>query len=202
MECYLYYSFLTDEKDKHIKKIWEQHLELEISHLHAAKDLFEKYEKKQWEEVVPAEFPELLHLKPTKEYLRDLLDSQIELTANREDFVDVAALPEDHEYFQYQEAVHPDTDMVRSHIVIVEYQDQDEDGEDYRYEESEHPVEALADRTEDNTDIGRVPHARAQYEEANEDDMEDEDDEDEDDEEEAKRPAKKKKPARRKSSKS
>lgn len=174
-------------------------------HLHAAKDLLEKYDNKQWDEVVPAEFPTLLDFKQTKEYVRDILDTQVELTVDREDFVDIAELPKKHEFFQYQDAVHGgDVESATSHTVIVAYQDQDEDGEDYRYEESDNPVAALADRTEDNTDIGRVANARAEYdaEEEDDDDIEadvvdeevmedDDDDEDEDDEEERSCPKKK-----------
>ncbi len=155
MQCYLYYSFLTDEKDRAIKKIWDQHLEIEISHLHAAKDLFEKYEDRQWEEVVPAEFPELLHFHETKDYVRDILENTVQVTADKEDFVDVSELDSDHEFFQYQKAVNRSVSKVTSHNVITTYQEQDKNGMDYRYEESENPVEELADRTKDNTDLGR-----------------------------------------------
>ncbi len=215
MQCYLYYSFLETETDKYIKQIWEQHLEIELMHLHAAKDLLEKHDNKQWDEVVPAEFPTLLDFKQTKEYVRDILDTQVELTVDREDFVDVAELPECHEFFQYQNALNSDVDSVTSHVVITTYQDEDDDGEDYRFEESDNPVEALADRTEDNTDIGRVPNARADYDEEEEEDddievdvvdeevMEmDDDDEDEDEDDEDDRPASKKKQGRKKMARS
>ncbi len=155
MQCYLYYSFLTDEKDRAIKKIWEQHLEIELFHLHAAKDLFEKYEKRDYSEVVPDEFPELLHFHQTKEYVRDILENTVEITADREDFVDIADLPKDHEFYDYQKAVNKSVNKVTSHTVIAAYQDASKNGEDYRYEEAPNPVAELEDRTKDNTDLGR-----------------------------------------------
>ncbi len=161
MQVYLYYSFLTDEKDRSVKKIWEQHLEVEISHLHAAKDLFEDNEKRQWEEVLPAELPELLHFKETKEYVRDVLENTVELTVDREEFVDISDLDSDHEYYQYQKEVNKSVSKVTSHAVIVSYQEEDENGEDYRYEDSPNPVEALQDRTKDNTDLGRKPSKKS-----------------------------------------
>ncbi len=165
MQCYLYYSFLTDEPDKAIRKIWEQHLVVELSHLHAAKDLFEKYEDRQWEEVVPAEFPTLIRFKQTKEYVRDILENTVENTASREDFVSIEDIPEDHEFYRYQAAVNKSADMVTSHRVIESYQDHSRDGRDYRFEESPNPVPELADRTSDNTSLGRLPKDRWEDEE-------------------------------------
>ncbi|MCC8166511.1 MAG: YjzC family protein, partial [Planctomycetes bacterium] len=163
--CYLYYSFLTDEPDKAIRKIWEQHLVVELSHLHAAKDLFEKYEKRQWEEVVPAEFPTLIRFKQTKEYVRDILENTVENTASQEDFASIEDIPEDHGFYRYQTAVNKSPDMVTSHRVIETYQDQSGDGRDYRFEESPNPVPELVDRSRDNTSLGRLPKDRWEDEE-------------------------------------
>lgn len=155
MECYLYYSFATDEVDRHIKKIWEMHLEQEIAHLHVVAKLLSKYENKEWQQVIPTgEFPELLHFHPTKDYVREVLRNQVTLTANRENFVDINELPDDHEFFKYQEQVNKDEDEVPSHVVIANIQK--ENDEDYRSEDEENPVEELRDRTEDNTELGRA----------------------------------------------
>ncbi len=153
LECYLYYSFYTDEPDRRIKKIWELHLEQEISHLHAVKDLLKKYEKKDWSEVVPGEFPELLHFHDTKEYVREVLAEQVELTANREKFVPVSELPEGHEFFKYQDLVNKSTRDVPSHMVIRDYIAKNK--KDYRSEDQENPVKALTSRTKDETNLGR-----------------------------------------------
>jgi len=162
MECYLYYSFYQDEQDPHLKRIWETHLNQEISHLHKAAELLSKYENKEWQQLIPGPFPKLLQFHDTRDYLRKILGEQVELTADRESLASVHELPPEHSFFQYQEKVNHDVSAVPSHKVI--YQHQQANGEDYRYELKPHPVEALADRTVDNTSIGRTKapeHARA-----------------------------------------
>ncbi|WP_139652618.1 hypothetical protein [Raoultibacter phocaeensis] len=155
MECYLYYSFYETEVDPYVKKMWEMHLMQEIAHLHKAAELLEKYDGKQWQEVMgtDGEFPELLDFHETKEYVRDILANQVTLTADKEDFVDVDDLPSDHEFFMWNDKVNGRTQDAPSHKVIRELQEKA--GEDYRSEDEESPVEALRDRENDNTDLGR-----------------------------------------------
>ena len=45
-ECYLYYSMKEQETCKHIKKIWEEHFEMEVAHLKLALSYLRKYTKK------------------------------------------------------------------------------------------------------------------------------------------------------------
>lgn len=154
-ECYLYYSCYKDETDPHIKKIWEQHFLEEINHLHIAKDLLEKYEKKEWQQVIPDGcFPELLTLGENKEYVRNVLASTVQLTSVKDEFVDISNVPSDYEFFKFQEIVNRNVEDVPSHRVIDEYISQK--GQDYRYEDAENPVELLRDRTKDNTTVGRT----------------------------------------------
>ena len=155
VECYLYWSMVQDETSAEVKKIWEQCLEQEIAHLHAAARLLETYEKKTWEEVFTngGEFPEPLHLGENKEYVRKVLQKTVRLTANREHFEDVSKLESSADFFKYQKAVNKDEKQVSSHLVIQNYIDQK--GQDYRYQEKEHPVKDLRDRKKDNIEIGR-----------------------------------------------
>lgn len=153
LECYLYYSFYTDEPDSRIKKLWELHLEQEISHLHSVKELLKKYEKTDWQEVVPGEFPELLHFHDTKDYVREVLATQVELTADREKFTEISNLPKNHEFFMYQDKVNKKVKNVPSHAVILDYISKNK--EDYRSEVSPNPVKALTNRTKDETNLGR-----------------------------------------------
>ncbi len=154
-ECYLYASCVEDEVDEHIRKIWEQHLEQEISHLHWAAHLLEKYEGKQWEQVIPdGEFPQLLRFGPQKEYIRSVLANTVENTAQCEDpTVPICDVPADAAFFDYQRMVNPKTSQVASHQVIKA--EIGHAGSDYRYQDAEHPVPALRDRTKDNTSLGR-----------------------------------------------
>ena len=154
-ECYLYWSCVEDETDLHIKKIWEQHFEQECSHLHAAEALLKQYEGKEACQIIPdGTFPELLRFGPQKEYLRKVLKTTILNTAVQDDpAIPVKTLTKDAPYYAYQAAVCPDAARVASHQVIEEHIGTS--GKDYRFEEKPHPVEALRDRTQDNTTIAR-----------------------------------------------
>ena len=156
MESYLYYSFSTDEPDRHIRKPRELFFEQEVAHLHKAVEALKKYEKKEWQQVIPGtgEYPELLHFKTQKEYVREMPASQIALTADRETFVDIHDLPAGHEFFDWQKKVDGKTRNVSNHEVAEEYIGKN--GRDYRSEEAENPVPALQDRKADNTEIGRI----------------------------------------------
>lgn len=155
-ECYLYYSFYQDELDPNVKLIWELHLEQEISHLHKAVELLNQYEKKDWQQVIPGgEFPKLLQFHDTRDYVRQVLKDQICLTANRENFAPVDQLPQNHEFFIYQNRVNSDVNAVASHNVIVQHQEKF--NVDYRAESKPNPVQGLTDTTKDNTEIARTP---------------------------------------------
>lgn len=156
VEAYLYWSFATDEVDSQIKKIWEMHFEQEVHHLHEVKKLLEQYEKKSVEDVIPGggAFPEPLHFKETKEYVRKVLAEQVRLTADKENFVPIDDLPKSHEFFEYQEMVNKSEKHELGHVVIAEYIK--ENIEDYRYEDEESAVPELRDRQHDNTTLGRV----------------------------------------------
>lgn len=155
-ECYLYYSMLNDESDKNVKMVWEKLLEQEISHLHTAVKNLKKYEKKEWQEVIPdGKFPELITLKSNINYIRNIIKDTIENTANREGYININDLPENADFFIYQHKVIKNPNDIASHKVIEEHIDMF--GEDYRVQDKEHPVEELRSRKEDNVNIGRVP---------------------------------------------
>ncbi len=154
MECYLYYSFLQDEVCPNTKSVWEWHFEQEIAHLQKAAELLAKYENKDWQQVIPdGRFPKLLHFHDTRDYVRTVLGEQIQLTANRENYVNIQDLPKDHEFYFYQNKVNHEVNSVPSHIVIQRHQEQFTT--DYRSKSVPHPVKELRDRTVDNTSIAR-----------------------------------------------
>ncbi|NCA67677.1 MAG: hypothetical protein EOM87_06415 [Clostridia bacterium] len=154
VECYLYYSCFMDETDANVKKVWENCLMQEIAHLHKAAELLKKFEKKDWQMVIPnGAFPELLTFHPTKDYVRQVLKNTTNITSMREDYAKVKDLPETFDFFRYQNIVNKNTKDVPSHAVIDKYIKKK--GKDYRFEESPHPVKNLRDGTADNTDVGR-----------------------------------------------
>ncbi len=154
-ECYLYYSCYRDEKDKKIKKLWEQCLLQEIAHLHIAADALKQYGRKEWQEVIPnGEFPELIQFSPQEEYIRKVLEQTVENTALREGYINVNQLNDDADFFGYQKLVMPNEKMLPSHQVIRAHIDRT--GMDYRAEHAENPVPSLRDRTSDNVRLGRT----------------------------------------------
>lgn len=154
-ECYLYYSCIESETDPTIKVIWEELFDQEVAHLHFAAGLLEKYDGKDRCEVLPnASFPSPLILCPQKEYVRDVLKNTVTETGMREDFARVDALPDTFDFFDYQKRVNGSATGVASHEVIEKHVK--ELGEDYRYQEKDHPVIALRKRDEDNYVLGRV----------------------------------------------
>lgn len=153
-ECYLYYSCYKDETDPKIRQLWEQFFEQEVSHLHLAAELLKKYEGKEAQQVIPdGTFPELLKFSEQKDYVRRVLEATIENTACHEKVIPLADLPEDAPFYDYQSQVNTKTAAVPSHVVIRDIID--EQGQDYRYQEKEHPIPALRNREKDNTDVGR-----------------------------------------------
>ncbi len=153
-ECYLYYSCYMDETDKNVKKIWEEFFTYELAHLHKAAELLKKYEKKEWEEVIPGgEFPKLLKFSPNVEYIRKVLKT-VNITGDKEDYVKVCDLKSDSRFFKNQRMINTNDDkIVASHMVIEDYLKKNE--EDYRFETAKHPVPELRDRNSDNVSVGR-----------------------------------------------
>lgn len=128
-ECYMYYSFMQTEINPRIKQIWELHLGMELEHLRLAAELLQQMDGKDASELLPASLPEPVTFEPNKQYLREVLTSQISLISDGPDFVSVDTLPEDHRYFRYQAMVNQG--IVPSEQVILDYTDLR--GHDYRF---------------------------------------------------------------------
>ncbi len=153
-EAYLYYSMMKDETDKYIKSIWEDHFYMEVSHLKLACDLLKKYEKKSYKDIIPKpSFPKLLKFGENKEYIRQVIKNTVYFTSDQEDYIESAKLPKNALFFKHQRTLNADTESVPSHQVInlsIE-----KFGQDYRYQDSPHPIKELDDRHTDNTTVGR-----------------------------------------------
>ncbi len=154
-ECYLYFSAYEDETDNYIKSIWQEHFEMECAHLKIACELLKKYENKSYESVIgDGEFPTLLKIGSHKEYIREVLGKTITETAKDRSYIDISKVPENDKYFRYQKMMFDDNEnKVPSHLVIEEAIKTLK--QDFRYQDSPHPVEVLNDRKKDNTKIAR-----------------------------------------------
>lgn len=155
-ECYIYWSNYMTETDEKIKKLWQYFFEMEVSHLHGAVDLLKKYAKKDYTEVIPdGEFPEPLSLHSNIDYVKNIIANTVQYTGNLEDYKDVATIEETHRFFSYNPQINCPIKDTPSHKVIEEYIKKN--GNDYRFETSENPIEVLRQRTKDNTEVGFNP---------------------------------------------
>jgi hypothetical protein len=139
-EVYLYNSFMETESDPRIKKLWEQHLDMELGQLQVACDLMRRYDGREPEEVLPAELPAPLTMEPNKEYVRDVLAAQVDLT-----FLGTEPVTETHKRFEaYQDAILA-TDAFSEDVIDLNRKEQ---GREYRLQTNgEHPVERLREST-------------------------------------------------------
>ena len=140
-EVYMYWSMLQNEQDRRIAAIWELHLNMEIGQLHAACDLLRRYEGIEPEEILPPALPDTpVTFEPNKNYVRDILATQIDLRADGINYVTDAELPSDHRSRQYRDIVN--AGGVPSENVIDE--NRARNGRDFRDEtEGEHPITEL-----------------------------------------------------------
>jgi len=157
-ECYLYWSCYETETDPALKHIWAHMLEMEIAHLHEAARLLEKYEGKQYQQVVgEGTFPAPLVLESNIDHVRAVLGGTVQFTADREAYTPLEQMPKDADFYRYQGIVNADEKQVASHDVINEHIRRF--GQDYRYEKAENPIPALRDVHLDNIAVGRTPGA-------------------------------------------
>ncbi len=157
-ECYLYWSCYMTETDPYVKNLWEENLQMEITHLHRAVDLLRKYEGKEWQEVIKdGEFPAPISLHENIDYVRKILGDTVQYTTVLDSYKRINDLPADSDFFAYQKIINPTTDIVPSHNVIEGFIKRR--GADYRYQVAPSPVPELRNRRVDNTSVGRKPNA-------------------------------------------
>ncbi|NLX03542.1 MAG: hypothetical protein GXY33_00195 [Phycisphaerae bacterium] len=138
-ECYLYHSFMEQEDDPRIKKMWEHHLDMEIGHLHADREMMKQQERRDPVEMLPKELPRPVFFQSNIDYVRDILARQADYNAKGTEFVPADDIPEDYRYYDYQQAVNdhegvPSQDVITRHI--------ERRRRDYRQElRGEHPIE-------------------------------------------------------------
>jgi hypothetical protein len=135
-ECYLYHSFMQQEPDTRIRAMWELHLNMEITQLQVACDLMRRYEGREPVEIgIPSSLPEPVTFEPNKEYVRQVLASQIELSADGPAIGPASSL-----HSGYLDSLNGDG--VPSEDVVDQHREQF--GQEYRLEtEGVHPVERL-----------------------------------------------------------
>lgn len=143
-ECWLYYSMYKEEVDEVLKKLWEQHLYMEIGHLNHAVKLLKEKEGKEAKDMLPKALPSIFKFQSNKEYIRKILEEQIHLTTQDQGYVSVKDLDENSRFRTFNKKVNniwvPSNEVIKDYIF--------RNGMDYRFEiEGENPIKELQDRT-------------------------------------------------------
>ena len=105
-EAYLYFCNAQTETDPRFKQIWEQLCEDEIAHFQACAELLQSAEGRDIHEVLGADVvPSLIVFEPNKDYVNQVLETQVDLRPLNMDFVPISELPRDWPSFGYMETV-------------------------------------------------------------------------------------------------
>ena len=86
-EVYNYYGCMEQESNPRIKAIWERFVDYELGHLQLAMQLLKKIEKRDPEEILPAELPERIPFASQREFVRETLASEVDLRADGTEIV-------------------------------------------------------------------------------------------------------------------
>jgi hypothetical protein len=87
-EVYNYYSCVEYETNTRIKQIWERFLEYELGQLRFVADLFENHEKRDAAAVLSESLPQPIRYESHREFVRQTLRTEVNLSAVNSDFVD------------------------------------------------------------------------------------------------------------------
>lgn len=86
-EIYNYYSCLTYETNARVKAIWQRFVDYELGHFHFVLDQFQKIEKRDPGELLPASLPEPIDYQSHREFVRKVLSEEVDLRARGSEFV-------------------------------------------------------------------------------------------------------------------
>jgi rubrerythrin len=87
-EVYNYYSCVEYEQNAHVKAIWERFLDYELGHLRYVADLFEQKEKRDAAEILSDALPAPIRYESHREFVRETLRQEVQLSAAGASFVD------------------------------------------------------------------------------------------------------------------
>jgi hypothetical protein len=114
-ECYLYWSCVEHESNPRIQTIWERMLDYELGHFALARDLFERFERRDAEEVLDPRLPEPLPFTSQRDFVRGVLKNEVDLRASGREIVPESELPRESPSPRY--AAHVNSDGSPSEIV-------------------------------------------------------------------------------------
>jgi len=103
MEVYNYYSCVQSERNPRIKAIWERFLDYELGHVRYVADLFENHEHRDAASVLDTKLTETIDFVSHREFVRDVLRKETQLTASGPNFIPMAEEPKNGPSQRYRE---------------------------------------------------------------------------------------------------
>jgi rubrerythrin len=89
-EIWNYWSCLESEGDPRLKAVWQRFLDYELGHFATVRGLFERIERRDPWEVVPATLPKPIQYVSHREFVRETLAREVDLRANGTEIVPMA----------------------------------------------------------------------------------------------------------------
>jgi len=103
MEVYTYYSCLAYETNPRVKEVWQRFVDYELGHLHLVMELFQRIEGRDPAEILPATLPEPVAFKSHREFVRRVLNQEVDLRTDGTHFVDKGELVAGHRSLVYRD---------------------------------------------------------------------------------------------------
>ena len=104
-EVYDYHSCLQMESDPKMRAVWEKHLSEELEHLRIMGDLLRQREGIEPQVMFPAQLPMPVLINPAKDYINEILRTQVDLRPNGMEYMMKDQLPKDWPSHAYARAV-------------------------------------------------------------------------------------------------
>lgn len=86
-EVYNYYNCMEQETNPRIKAVWERFLDYELGQLNYVADLMRQYANRDPAEFLPTSLPQPIKFESQRDFVRQVLSSEVDLRANGTDIV-------------------------------------------------------------------------------------------------------------------
>jgi hypothetical protein len=87
-EVYNYLSCAGQESNTRLKSIWERFVDYELGQLHYVMQIFKEVERRDPAEVLPKTLPEALAHSSHRDFVRQVLNQEVDLRAMGTEFID------------------------------------------------------------------------------------------------------------------
>ena len=102
-EAYNYWCAVEQEKNRHVRAIWERFLDYELGHLRVAVELFQRTEGRDAAEILPSRLPEPIDYGSHRDFVRRVLRQEVDLRASGPQFIRAADEAPDAPSAQYRD---------------------------------------------------------------------------------------------------